>query len=145
LTDFTCLADIKELEEMLKDEAMSSNDMSYVETALQKFQKAESQAKIGEARVIGMNWSEMQLMDFGSSCPHSFPLLGTTCVASVFEIFNDVTAPLVLLDEASQIMEPMAMVPISKFGAERLILIGDPLQVSVLVKQQLEKGRALMF
>jgi superfamily I DNA and/or RNA helicase len=66
-------------------------------------------------------------------------------VASVFEIFNDVTAPLVLLDEASQIMEPMAMVPISKFGAERLILIGDPLQVSVLVKQPLEKGRALMF
>lgn len=51
-------------------------------------------------------------------------------MASVFEIFNEVAVPLILLDEASQIMEPMAMVPITKFCADRLILIGDPLQVS---------------
>ncbi|KAH8553357.1 P-loop containing nucleoside triphosphate hydrolase protein [Umbelopsis sp. PMI_123] len=98
--------DIKELEAMLKDEAMSATDMASVETALQKFQKAESQAQISDARVIG-----------------------TTCVASVFEIFNDLTIPLILLDEASQIMEPMAMVSITKFFADRLILIGDPLQL----------------
>ncbi|KAI9290214.1 P-loop containing nucleoside triphosphate hydrolase protein [Umbelopsis sp. AD052] len=98
--------DIKELEAMLKDDAMSANDMSSVETALQKFQKAESQAQMSDARVIG-----------------------TTCVASVFEIFNDLTVPLILLDEASQIMEPMAMVSITKFFADRLILIGDPLQL----------------
>ncbi|KAG2186618.1 hypothetical protein INT44_002842, partial [Umbelopsis vinacea] len=99
-------SDIKELEAMLKDDAMSANDMSSVETALQKFQKAESQAQMSDARVIG-----------------------TTCVASVFEIFNDLTVPLILLDEASQIMEPMAMVSITKFFADRLILIGDPLQL----------------
>ncbi|KAJ2956256.1 hypothetical protein NQZ79_g7850 [Umbelopsis isabellina] len=99
-------ADIKELEAMLKDEPMSANDTSFVETALQKFQKAETQANIKEARVIG-----------------------TTCVASVFELFNGTTVPLILLDEASQIMEPMAMVPITRFSAERIILIGDPLQL----------------
>lgn len=99
-------ADIKELEAMLKDEPMSANDTSFVETALQKFQRAESQANIREARVIG-----------------------TTCVASAFELFNGTTVPLILLDEASQIMEPMAMVPITRFCADRIILIGDPLQL----------------
>jgi hypothetical protein len=98
--------DIKELEAMLKDEVMSADDTSFVETALQKFQKAETHANIREARVIG-----------------------TTCVASVFELFNGTTIPLILLDEASQIMEPMAMVPITNFCAERIVLIGDPLQL----------------
>jgi hypothetical protein len=49
------LADIKELEAMLKDEVMSANDTSFVETTLQKFQKAENQARMREARVIGMD------------------------------------------------------------------------------------------
>jgi hypothetical protein len=46
--------DIKELEAMLKDDAMSANDMASVETALQKFQRQESQAQMSDARVIGM-------------------------------------------------------------------------------------------
>ena len=46
-------ADLKELEAMLKDEAMSSADMACVEAALQKFQKAETHAQMSEARVIG--------------------------------------------------------------------------------------------
>ena len=39
---------------MLKDDAMSANDMASVETALQKFQRQESQAQMSDARVIGM-------------------------------------------------------------------------------------------
>lgn len=39
---------------MLKDDAMSANDMASVETALQKFQRQENQAQMSDARVIGM-------------------------------------------------------------------------------------------
>lgn len=55
--------------------------------------------------------------------------LGTTCVASTFEVFNGVTFSLALLDEASQLMEPLSMVPLSRFSCSRLLMIGDPLQV----------------
>jgi AAA domain len=127
LTKTHDLGDIKELEAMLKDDAMSANDMASVETALQRFQKAESQAQMCDARVIGMN--DSFLFWFGWFVSNRSLCKGTTCVASVFEIFNDLTVPLILLDEASQIMEPMAMVSITKFFADRLILIGDPLQV----------------
>ena len=51
---------------MLKDDAMSANDMASVETALQKFQKAESQAQMSDARVIGMPYSISFL--FGVLC-----------------------------------------------------------------------------
>lgn len=50
-------------------------------------------------------------------------------MASVFDVFNDMRFPLVILDESSQITEPMAMVPVSRLGAERLLLVGDPHQV----------------
>lgn len=54
--------DIKELEAMLKDDAMSANDMASVETALQKFQRQESQAQISDARVIGMGFNYLFLL-----------------------------------------------------------------------------------
>lgn len=50
-------------------------------------------------------------------------------MASVFEVFEDSVFGLVLLDEASQLMEPLTLVPLVRFRTSRLILVGDPLQV----------------
>lgn len=54
---------------------------------------------------------------------------GTTCMATAFDIFGTSTFPLVLLDESSQLMEPLSLVPIVRFQSSRLIMIGDPLQL----------------
>lgn len=61
-------------------------------------------------------------------------LLGTTCMASTFEVFGSSTFALALVDEASQLMEPLTMVPMVKFGCGRLLMIGDPLQVRLSTK-----------
>lgn len=52
-------------------------------------------------------------------------------MASVFEVFEDSVFGLVLLDEASQLMEPLTLVPLVRFRTSRLILVGDPLQVQM--------------
>lgn len=50
-------------------------------------------------------------------------------MATAFEIFSASTFPLVLLDESSQLTEPLTMVPLVRFQSSRLIMIGDPLQL----------------
>eukprot|EP01083_Nonionella_stella_P205221 747537_1 len=56
-------------------------------------------------------------------------VVGVTCAATAFPILQDNKFPIVILDEASQMVEPMSLLPIAKFGCERLIAVGDPKQL----------------
>jgi superfamily I DNA and/or RNA helicase len=53
---------------------------------------------------------------------------------------SDFRANLVILDECSQMTEPTSMLPILRFGAERLLLVGDPLQLPPTISTPCEKG-----
>ncbi|RUS23245.1 P-loop containing nucleoside triphosphate hydrolase protein [Endogone sp. FLAS-F59071] len=98
--------ELKELESMLEGDSLSEEETKYVQDAVRRFKQSENKDLVARS-----------------------PIVGTTCMASVFDIFNDIRFPLVILDESSQIAEPMAMVPVSRLGAERLLLVGDPLQL----------------
>ncbi|KAG0791661.1 hypothetical protein G6F21_004923 [Rhizopus arrhizus] len=98
--------ELKELEQMLDDGQNSEEDLDHIATAIQRFRKSESATQIHTANVVG-----------------------TTFMSSTFEIFNDVKFPLVLVDESSQLMEPLTMVPLARFSCNRLVMIGDPLQL----------------
>lgn len=50
--------------------------------------------------------------------------LGTTCIASVFDTLKGNIFPLVILDECSQMLEPLSMLPISRFRCEKLVSNG---------------------
>jgi superfamily I DNA and/or RNA helicase len=67
-------------------------------------------------------------------------VLGVTCLATAFEAMSDFRANLVILDECSQMTEPTSMLPILRFGAERLLLVGDPLQLPPTISTPCEKG-----
>jgi hypothetical protein len=56
-------------------------------------------------------------------------VVGTTCAATAYGALDDSKFSIVLLDEASQMLEPLSLLPISKFGCERLLAVGDPLQL----------------
>ncbi|XP_041056145.1 protein ZGRF1-like [Carcharodon carcharias] len=56
-------------------------------------------------------------------------VVGATCAACPFQCMNNLSFPLVLLDECSQITEPVSLLPIARFGCEKLILVGDPKQL----------------
>jgi hypothetical protein len=55
-------------------------------------------------------------------------VVGTTCAATVFPVLNDSKFTILILDESSQCIEPLALLPL-RFGCERMIACGDPLQL----------------
>jgi superfamily I DNA and/or RNA helicase len=58
------------------------------------------------------------------------PLVGTTCSASLFKLFKDNTFEVLMLDECSQMIEPLSLLPISSFRPQKLICVGDPMQLA---------------
>ncbi|XP_004686539.1 PREDICTED: protein ZGRF1 [Condylura cristata] len=56
-------------------------------------------------------------------------VVGVTCAACPFPCMNELTFPVVVLDECSQMTEPTSLLPVARFGCEKLILVGDPRQL----------------
>jgi len=50
-------------------------------------------------------------------------------MASTFKSLERATFPIIILDECSQLMEPTSLIPISRFGCQQLMLVGDPKQL----------------
>lgn len=42
---------------------------------------------------------------------------------------NGLQFPMVILDECSQLLEPLGLLSIAPFGVEKLLLVGDPQQL----------------
>ncbi|KAI9317264.1 AAA domain-containing protein [Dichotomocladium elegans] len=103
---------------MLEDPQNSEEDNDLISTTLQRFRKSESAIQVQTAQVVG-----------------------TTCVASAFEVFNGATFSLALVDEASQLMEPLTMVPLTRFKCSHLIMIGDPMQLPPTVTTNSEEAK----
>ncbi|GJJ76966.1 hypothetical protein EMPS_09325 [Entomortierella parvispora] len=99
--------DIKELQSILDDDSISIAERRYVKEAMKRFTKHQNRGIVEGADVVG-----------------------ATCNASTFEVLDDTTFPIVILDEASQLLEPMSLIPICRAAGEKLILVGDPLQLS---------------
>lgn len=57
-------------------------------------------------------------------------IMGTTFVASQFPILSNTNYPIVIIDEASQITEPMNLLPLIRFNCSHFTLIGDSKQLS---------------
>ena len=95
--------------------------------------------RLGSCRVVGQlaNNAERALIVFGA--------LGATSVATGFEVMRGSKFSIVLLDESSQMIEPQryraltvlmraqlwnrSLLPIVRFGCERLLAVGDPKQL----------------
>lgn len=56
-------------------------------------------------------------------------VVGVTAAATSFPILKDSKFSILILDESSQCLEPLALLPISRFQCKKLILCGDPLQL----------------
>jgi hypothetical protein len=65
----------------------------------------------------------------------SVRIVGVTCAASTFAVLSQSTFPFVLLDECSQQMEPQSLTVLSRFGARRAALVGDPKQLPAQLHQ----------
>ncbi|KAG2466783.1 ZGRF1 protein, partial [Polypterus senegalus] len=96
---------LRELQSLLKMN-LSSVEKIYVRKSIEQHKLGRNKALLREVQVVG-----------------------ATCAACPFPCMNNLLFPVVLLDECSQITEPASMLPIARFGCEKLVLVGDPKQL----------------
>ncbi|KAJ2414352.1 hypothetical protein GGF47_005732, partial [Coemansia sp. RSA 2524] len=96
--------DIRELETMLKTADPAEQDS--ITVALQKMRQQGQQGALTDTFVVG-----------------------TTCLSAAAATLRSTQFPVVVLDEACQIVEPMALIALANGGCRRLVLVGDPQQL----------------
>ncbi|XP_065653894.1 5'-3' DNA helicase ZGRF1-like isoform X2 [Hydra vulgaris] len=102
--------ELRELNDLLKTE-LSDKDKGYVRKAIEKHKLGVNRRKLTEVNVVGV-----------------------TCAACVFPYLQKLEFKVQLLDECTQMTEPVCMLPIARFHCERLILVGDPKQLSPTIQ-----------
>ncbi|ORX93560.1 P-loop containing nucleoside triphosphate hydrolase protein, partial [Basidiobolus meristosporus CBS 931.73] len=110
---------IKELQTLLNEETLTETEYKSVNDTIKRFTKNENKGLLKRSMVVG-----------------------TTCLASTFDIFENIPFPIIILDESSQVTEPMALVPVCRFACEKLILVGDPLQLPPTLSTNSSKSSA---
>jgi hypothetical protein len=63
----------------------------------------------------------------------TLPIVATTCCSSLLPVLQDLNFDIVILDECSQIIEPLAMAPILRAKAKYLVCAGDPRQLPPVI------------
>ncbi|XP_047124411.1 5'-3' DNA helicase ZGRF1 isoform X2 [Hydra vulgaris] len=102
--------ELRELNDLLKTE-LSDKDKGYVRKAIEQHKLGVNRKKLTDVNVVGV-----------------------TCAACVFPYLQKLEFKVQLLDECTQMTEPLCMLPIARFHCERLILVGDPKQLSPTIQ-----------
>lgn len=71
-------------------------------------------------------------------------IIGTTCASSVSAALDGAQFAITLLDECSQMTEPLSFQTISRFHVERFLCVGDPLQLLPTLPGHPEISKELM-
>ncbi|CAN2388902.1 zinc ion binding, partial [Pristimantis euphronides] len=101
---------LKELQTLLKED-LTPGEKAYVRKSIELHKLGTNKTLLGQVRVVG-----------------------ATCAACPFPCLSNLKFPVVILDECSQITEPVSLLPIARFQCEKLILVGDPKQLSPTIQ-----------
>jgi len=64
---------------------------------------------------------------------HTVPVVGVTCCSSTLPLLDGLAFDIVILDEASQMIEPISLLPLVRMGCKYLICAGDPCQLPPVI------------
>ncbi|XP_060079969.1 LOW QUALITY PROTEIN: uncharacterized protein LOC132559378 [Ylistrum balloti] len=103
--------ELKDLQEMLRSGELTPSEKHNVRQSIEKHRLGENKKRLSKVRVVGV-----------------------TCASCTASSLDRLTFPVVLLDESSQMTEPASMLPIAKFGCEKLLLVGDPKQLDPTIQ-----------
>ncbi|XP_018425290.1 PREDICTED: protein ZGRF1 [Nanorana parkeri] len=101
---------LKELLVLLKED-LTPAEKVYVRKSIEQHKLGTNKTLLGQVRVVG-----------------------ATCAACPFACMSNLKFPVVVLDECSQMMEPASLLPIARFQCGKLILVGDPKQLSPTIQ-----------
>lgn len=108
---------LKELESMLYTETLSEKEQEYIRKSMEN---TEKQNMLQDAFLIGI-----------------------TTLATNFGIVQDIECPIVILDECSQMTEPMSLLPIAVFQSKYCMCVGDPKQLPPTLSHSIQNGHGL--
>jgi hypothetical protein len=103
---------VKELESILETENLSVEEQEYVKKSIKN---SENQQMLSDAFLIGI-----------------------TTLATNFGIVQGIQAPVLILDECSQMTEPMSLLPMSAFKSSFAMCVGDPKQLPPTLSHSLD-------
>ncbi|XP_069124760.1 uncharacterized protein [Argopecten irradians] len=103
--------ELKDLQEMLRSGELTPSEKHNVRQSIEKHRLGENKKRLSNVRVVGV-----------------------TCASCTASSLDRMSFPVVLLDESSQMTEPSSMLPVAKFGCEKLLLVGDPKQLDPTIK-----------
>ncbi|XP_056420937.1 protein ZGRF1 isoform X4 [Hyla sarda] len=101
---------LKELQALLRED-LTPGEKAYVRKSIELHKLGTNKSLLGQVRVVG-----------------------ATCAACPFPCLSNLKFPVVILDECSQMTEPASLLPIARFQCEKLILVGDPKQLSPTIQ-----------
>jgi superfamily I DNA and/or RNA helicase len=99
---------------MLQVEQITEAEQSAIERAIQMYKTQENQSIIFDAFLVGI-----------------------TTLATNFQMVQELESPIVILDECSQMTEPMSLLPIVTFKSSFVMLVGDPKQLPPTISHSL--------
>ena len=70
----------------------------------------------------------------------SYPIVGCTCASTGLPCLDGLRFDIVLLDESSQVTEPASLLPIARVQCERLLAVGDPMQLPPTLHNRTRPG-----
>ncbi|XP_065909970.1 5'-3' DNA helicase ZGRF1-like isoform X2 [Dysidea avara] len=98
--------ELAELQDMYRQPDLTSVEKKLVAESIKKHKMGINKKRLSEVRVVG-----------------------ATCAACLFDVMKSHQFNVVLVDEASQMSEPVSLLPIARFGCHKLLLLGDPKQL----------------
>ncbi|XP_067933327.1 uncharacterized protein [Watersipora subatra] len=98
--------ELKELQDMLKDEQLSTSEKVNIRKGIAVQKSGLNKQRLSKTRVVGV-----------------------TCAACSFPALDHLTFKVVLLDECSQMTEPLSLLPMKRAACSKLVLVGDPRQL----------------
>ncbi|XP_074607427.1 uncharacterized protein LOC141860282 isoform X4 [Acropora palmata] len=102
--------ELKELQALLKGD-LTPTERTHVRKSIERHKMGENKKKLSLVRVVGV-----------------------TCAATSFPHLDKLKFPVLLLDECSQMTEPASLLPLARFECQRLVLVGDPKQLSPTIQ-----------
>ena len=98
--------DVTDLKLMLKHGDLNKNEQRDVKASLGAVKNGSNLQKIQDCSIVG-----------------------ATLMASMFQCLDKIEFPIIIIDECSQMTEPLTCIPLSRFKCKKMILVGDPKQL----------------
>eukprot|EP00041_Stephanoeca_diplocostata_P029172 m.854889 g.854889 ORF g.854889 m.854889 type:complete len:1374 (+) comp23504_c0_seq30:183-4304(+) len=98
---------IKDLKQMLSEDGISLKEKKCIRDSIERMKQGVNMQLLKSTRVVA-----------------------ATLAATEFQCMQGLSFPFVILDEACQMTEPNALLPIARFNCQNLVLVGDPKQLS---------------